>query len=48
MDGDIAPLNEIYALVKKYNAKIMVDEAHASGVLGKTGMGSPEHFGYGR
>lgn len=44
MDGDIAPLNEIYALVKKYNAKIMVDEAHASGVLGKTGMGSPEHF----
>ena len=44
MDGDIAPLSEIYSLVKKYNAKIMVDEAHATGVLGKTGMGSPEHF----
>ena len=41
---DIAPLNEIYELTKKYNAKIMVDEAHATGVLGKTGMGSPEHF----
>ena len=44
MDGDIAPLNEIYDLVKKYDAKLMVDEAHATGVLGKTGKGSPEHF----
>ena len=45
MDGDIAPLDKIHALVKKYNAKLMVDEAHATGILGKTGKGSPEHFG---
>lgn len=44
MDGDIAPLQDIYNLTKKYNAKLMVDEAHATGVLGKTGKGSPEHF----
>jgi len=44
MDGDIAPLDEIYRLTRKYNAKLMVDEAHATGVLGKTGKGSPEHF----
>ncbi len=44
MDGDIAPLDEIYRLVKKYGAKIMVDEAHATGVIGKTGKGTPEHF----
>jgi glycine C-acetyltransferase len=45
MDGDIASLDVIYELVKKYNAKLMVDEAHATGVLGKTGKGSPEYFG---
>lgn len=44
MDGDIAPLKDIYNLTQKYNAKLMVDEAHATGVLGKTGKGSPEHF----
>lgn len=44
MDGDIAPLNDVFDLVKKYDAKLMVDEAHATGVLGKTGKGSPEHF----
>lgn len=44
MDGDIAPLDEIFRLVKKYDAKLMVDEAHATGVLGKTGKGTPEHF----
>ncbi|RME88048.1 MAG: aminotransferase class I/II-fold pyridoxal phosphate-dependent enzyme [Candidatus Hydrogenedentota bacterium] len=44
MDGDIAPLDVIYDLVKKYGAKLMVDEAHATGVIGKTGKGSPEHF----
>jgi glycine C-acetyltransferase len=44
MDGDIAPLKDIYDLVKKHDAKLMVDEAHATGVLGKTGKGSPEHF----
>lgn len=44
MDGDIAPLKDIYDLVKKHDAKLMVDEAHSTGVLGKTGKGSPEHF----
>jgi len=44
MDGDIAPLKNIYDLVKKHEAKLMVDEAHSTGVLGKTGKGSPEHF----
>ena len=44
MDGDIANLPEIYKLVKRYNARMMIDEAHATGVLGKTGRGAPEHF----
>lgn len=43
MDGDIAPLDEIAYLAKKYNALTMVDDAHATGVLGK-GHGSVEHF----
>ena len=45
MDGDIAPLPEISRLAKKYNAKLMVDEAHSIGVIGKTGHGIEEHFG---
>jgi 8-amino-7-oxononanoate synthase len=44
MDGDIANLPEIYKLAKRYNARMMIDEAHATGVLGKTGRGAPEHF----
>jgi len=44
MDGDIADLGTIYKLAKKYRARIMVDEAHSTGVLGKTGRGTPEHF----
>ena len=44
MDGDIAPLPEIVALAKKYDAFTFVDECHASGVLGKTGRGTPEYF----
>ena len=45
MDGDVANLPEISRLAKKYNAKMMVDEAHSIGVLGKTGHGIEEHFG---
>ncbi|MGC8866869.1 MAG: glycine C-acetyltransferase [Elusimicrobiales bacterium] len=45
MDGDIAPLPEIVELANKYNAIVMVDDAHASGVLGKQGRGTVNHFG---
>lgn len=45
MEGDIANLPEIVRLAKKYNANIMVDEAHSLGVLGKNGRGTCDHFG---
>ncbi len=45
MEGDIAPLPDIVKLCKKYEARIMVDDAHGIGVLGKTGRGTAEHFG---
>ncbi|HRF58383.1 MAG TPA: glycine C-acetyltransferase [Fimbriimonadaceae bacterium] len=49
MDGDIAPLPDIVALAERYDAFVMVDDAHASGVLGKNGAGSTSHFDlYGR
>lgn len=49
MDGDIAPLPEIVALAERYDAFVMVDDAHASGVLGKNGAGTASHFDlYGR
>lgn len=44
MDGDIAPLDKISKLCKKYNAISMIDEAHSSGILGKNGHGTMEHF----
>ncbi len=44
MEGDLAKLPEMVALAKKYNASIMVDEAHSLGVFGKTGAGICEHF----
>jgi glycine C-acetyltransferase len=44
MDGDIAPLDKIVELAHQYNAYVMVDEAHASGVIGATGKGTPEYF----
>ncbi|MBO2532224.1 MAG: glycine C-acetyltransferase [Planifilum fulgidum] len=45
MDGDIAPLKEIVELCERYDAIVMVDDAHASGVLGKNGRGTVDHFG---
>jgi glycine C-acetyltransferase len=49
MDGDIAPLPDIVALAEKYDAVVMVDDAHASGVLGEKGAGTASHFDlYGR
>lgn len=44
MDGDIANLPEIVALAEKYNATIMVDDAHALGVIGDGGRGTASHF----
>ena len=45
MDGDIAPLPDLVALAEKYGAVMMVDDAHASGVLGRNGRGTVDHFG---
>ena len=45
MEGDIANLPKIVELAKKYNANIMVDDAHGLGVIGKNGAGTASHFG---
>jgi len=45
MDGDVAPLREICDLAERYDAAVAVDDSHATGVLGPTGRGSPEHHG---
>src|SRR5512135_1082786 len=45
MDGDIAPLPDIYEVANKYDILLMVDDAHGEGVLGKGGRGIVDHFG---
>jgi len=45
MEGDIVNLPGVVKLAKKYGARVMVDDAHGIGVLGKTGRGTAEHFG---
>jgi glycine C-acetyltransferase len=45
MDGDIAKLDEIVELAEKYDALVMIDDAHSTGFLGKTGRGTPEYRG---
>jgi len=44
MDGDIAPLDEVVKLSKEFGAIVMVDDAHASGVMGRNGRGTVDHF----
>ncbi len=45
MHGDLAPLAEICNLAEKYDALVMVDDSHATGLIGPTGRGTPEYFG---
>jgi len=45
MEGDIAPIDEVVKLARRYNAAVMVDEAHSLGVLGRGGRGAVDHFG---
>jgi len=45
MDGDLAKLDEIVALAEAHDAMVFVDDSHATGFIGKTGRGTPEHFG---
>ncbi len=44
LTGEIAPLDRIYPVVKKYNGTLVADDAHSTGVLGKNGRGTQEHF----
>ena len=44
MDGDIAPLPELTEIAEKYNCCLIIDDAHATGVIGKTGKGTVEYY----
>ena len=44
MDGDIAPLPELAGIADKYNCTLIIDDAHATGVIGRTGKGTVEYF----
>ncbi len=46
MDGDIAPLDRLIPLAKRYGAAVYVDDAHGSGVLGELGRGTVHHYGF--
>lgn len=45
MEGDLAPLDQLVDLGRKYDAVVVVDDCHGTGVLGSEGRGTPEHFG---
>jgi len=45
MDGHLAPLTEICDLAERFGALVMVDDSHATGFIGSTGAGTPQHFG---
>lgn len=45
MDGDLARLDRIVQLAERYDAAVMVDDSHATGVVGEQGRGTPHHFG---
>ena len=45
MDGDVAPLKDIVGLARKYDARVFIDECHATGFFGPTGRGTDEYFG---
>jgi glycine C-acetyltransferase len=45
MEGDVAPLDRIVEIARRYGARVMIDEAHATGIIGPTGRGTAEAFG---
>jgi glycine C-acetyltransferase len=45
LDGDVAPLPEVVEIANEFGAKVMIDDAHATGVIGEFGRGTPFHFG---